>query len=73
MADVSRQSWIDNTSLENVRIADRVFVLLNQASEYVYAPGYTQSYIGVRSGGKACNFFVIIPKKKDSVISIRVT
>ena len=73
MADVSRQSWIDNTSLENVRIADRVFVLLNQASEYVYAPGYTQSYIGVRSGGKVCNFFVIIPKKKDSVISIRVT
>lgn len=73
MADVSRQSWIDNTSLENVRIADRVFVLLNQASEYAYTPGYTQSFIGVRSGGKPCNFFVITPKKKDSVISIRVT
>lgn len=73
MADVSRQSWIDNTSLENVRIADRVFVLLNQASEYVYAPGYTQSYIGVRSGNKPCNFFTVTPKKKDSVISIRVT
>lgn len=73
MADVSRQSWIDNTSLENVRIADRVFVLLNQASEYVYAPGYTQSYIGVRSGNKPCNFFTVTPKKKDSIISIRVT
>lgn len=73
MADVSRQSWIDNTSLENVRIADRVFVLLNQASEYVYAPGYTQSYIGVRSGNKPCNFFTVTPQKKDSVISIRVT
>lgn len=72
MADVSRQSWIDNTSLENVRIADRVFVLLNQASEYVYAPGYTQSYIGVRSGDKPCNFFTVTPKKKDAVISIRV-
>ena len=73
MADVSRQSWIDNTSLENVRIADRVFVLLNQASEYAYTPGYTQSFIGVRSGGKPCNFFTVTPKKKDSVISIRVT
>lgn len=73
MADVSRQSWIDNTSLENVRIADRVFVLLNQASEYTYTPGYTQSFIGVRSGGKPCNFFTVTPKKKDSVISIRVT
>ena len=72
MADVSRQSWIDNTSLENVRVADRVFVLLNKASEYVYAPGYTQSYIGVRSGDKPCNFFVVTPKKKDAVISIRV-
>ena len=73
MADVSRQSWIDNTSLENVRIADRVFVLLNKVSEYVYAPGYTQSYIGVRSGNKPCNFFTVTPQKKDSVISIRVT
>lgn len=73
MADVSRQSWIDNTSLENVRIADRVFVLLNRASEYAYTPGYTQSFIGVRSGGKPCNFFTVTPKKKDSVISIRVT
>ena len=72
MADVSRQSWIDNTSLENVRVADRVFVLLNKASEYVYAPGYTQSYIGVRSGDKPCNFFTVTPKKKDAVISIRV-
>ena len=73
MADVSRQSWIDNTSLENVRIADRVFVLLNRASEFAYTPGYTQSFIGVRSGGKPCNFFTVTPKKKDSVISIRVT
>ena len=72
MADVSRQSWIDNTSVENVRVADRVFVLLNKASEYVYAPGYTQSYIGVRSGDKPCNFFTVTPKKKDAVISIRV-
>lgn len=73
MADVSRQNWIDNTSLENVRIADRVFKLLEQVSEYVYTPGYTRSFIGVRSGDRPCNFFTVTPKKKDSVISIRVT
>ena len=32
MADVSRQSWIDNTSLENVRIADRVNICKHMPS-----------------------------------------
>ena len=72
MADITRKDWVAKTGEEQVAIADAIFAKLNKASKYAYQQGYTNSFIGVRSGVKPCNFFTVIPQKKAALLSIRV-
>lgn len=72
MADITRKDWVAKTGEEQVAIADAIFAKLNKASKYAYQQGYTNSFIGVRSGVKPCNFFTVIPQKKATLLSIRV-
>lgn len=72
MADITRKDWVAKTGEEQVAIADAIFAKLNKASKYAYQQGYTNSFIGVRSGAKPCNFFTVIPQKKATLLSIRV-
>lgn len=72
MADITRKDWVAKTSEDQVAVADTIFAKLNKASKYAYQPGYTNSFIGVRSGAKPCNFFTVTPQKKATVLSIRV-
>lgn len=72
MADITRKDWVAKTGEEQVAIADAIFAKLNKASKYAYQQGYTNSFIGVRSGAKPCNFFTVIPQKKAALLSIRV-
>lgn len=73
MADITRKDWVAKTCEESVSVADVIFAKLNKASKYAYQPGYTNSFIGVRSGAKPCNFFVVTPQKKATVLSISVS
>lgn len=72
MADITRKDWVAKTCEEQVAVADTIFAKLNKASKYAYQQGYTNSFIGVRSGAKPCNFFTVTPQKKATLLSIRV-
>ena len=72
MADITRKEWVERTSEERVSVADAVLEMINKAVRFDYQLSYTNSFIGVRSGDKPANFFVVYPKKKTSTLCIRI-
>lgn len=72
MADITRKDWIERTSEERVAVADAVLKLIDKEVRFDYQLSYTNSYIGVRSGDKQANFFVVYPKKKATTLAIWV-